>query len=137
MSTQFNAREFQYADQLSKYVNASNAKHAGAIAVVAVMMTPSGSLLLFSNDLIDDAAAAAIDEVHEDFTDRGRGRGLESITADERAAEAAAIAEQEAAAKRATDAAATAAAAAAREARIRVEVDAEVRARYAAEESKA
>lgn len=137
MTTNFNAREFQYADQLAKYVNVANEAHPGAMSVVAVMMTPSGSLLLFSNDLTTDDATKAIEDVHADYADRGRGRGLESITAEERDAEAQRAADEAAAAKKADADYQALVARQEREEKIRAEVEAEVRARMDAEDAKA
>lgn len=133
MSTKFSAREFLYADQLSKYVNDANDKHPGAISVVSVMVSTSGSLLMFSSDLVVDEAVAAIEEVHADFIDRGRGRGLEGITAEEREAETAAAKAQAEATQKMLDEQAAERARAEREAKIRAEVEAAVRARMDAE----
>ncbi len=94
--SKLNAREFMYPDQLTKFVNFGN----GAIVPFTISMNTSGFWVLISNDdedaLAKDAAAA---EGHALFVDRGRGRGFEMVTDDERANEAQGVLDQAAALK--------------------------------------
>ncbi len=88
-------------------------------------MSGNNSYILFANcdDKFDQEKALA------SFSDRGRGRGLEFLSDEQRKLEAQAAADQQAAIDQAAATAADAQAARDLEAQIRAEVDATVRAR--------